>query len=147
MAVIREFFCPAHGDFEAFDPVCPHGCTVKSERVFLTPPAYHNGKTRFTDRMVEGAMREHGLTNLKSARTGEAMKPSNPAADRAAEFGRQVKQRYPSMWGQMPKQGGVEAALAAHHAPATNAIAQAKELLGPPKIAKIFHPEDRKAAA
>lgn len=121
MAVIKEYFCPGHGDFESAEARCPHGCTVVAEREFRTAPAYHNGNFRKTDNLVRSQVEAMGLSNIRSSREGEVARIQSPEAKRMEEFQKAVKNRYPSLWGSMP-QGGAPAALAAHKAPATQAI-------------------------
>lgn len=132
MAIVREYTCPGHGDFESTEARCPHGCTVVAEREFRTAPAYHNGKTQRTDRMVREQVESLGLSNIRSARTGETSRVQDPKASRMAEFQNAVRAKYPRVWGSIPN-GKVEDALAAHKAPATNALAEAKDMMAAQK--------------
>ena len=135
MAVLKEFNCPGHGDFESFEARCPHGCTVVAEREFRTAPAYHNGSTRRTDSLVRSQVESFGLSNIRSSREGETARIQSPQERQMAEFQKAVKNRYPSLWGQVPKGGklevgrgivneggGAPAAMAAHGAPTTGGI-------------------------
>lgn len=135
MAVLKEYACPGHGDFEAFEPRCPHGCTIVAEREFRTAPAYHNGSTRRTDSLVRSQVESFGLSNIRSSREGETARIQSPQERQMAEFQKAVKSRYPKMWGEVPKGGvfkaglgpenesaGAPAALAGYKAPATQAI-------------------------
>lgn len=128
MAIVREYSCPGHGDFESTEARCPHGCTIVVAREFRTAPAYHNGKTQRTDRMVRDQLDAMGVSNIRSAREGEASRIQDPRASKMAEFQKAVRSKYPRMWGEIPN-GKIGDALAAHHAPAENALEQAKDLM------------------
>lgn len=78
MAVMKEFVCLAHGDFDALagDDLapCPHGCSVSMvQRVFRTAPVYHSGGTRSVDNSIETLMREQGVTDVNQ-RGGDGMR-------------------------------------------------------------------------
>jgi hypothetical protein len=105
-----------HGEFEATEPRCPHGCTVVAEREFRTAPAYHNGKTKRTDSLVRSQVESFGLSNIRSARQGEASRIQSPAERKMAEFRESVHKKYPKLWGSIPKEG-VPAALTQYGAP------------------------------
>jgi hypothetical protein len=67
MAALKEYRCAAHGPFENYDALCPHGCPrafVKQE--VRTAPAYQHKKTRFVDQQLRGIAQDAGLTNLKN---------------------------------------------------------------------------------
>lgn len=146
MAVVKQWFCPAHSEFENETGLCPSGCTVTSEREFRTAPAYHNGKAKRVDSMVRSQVEAFGLSNIRSAREGETSRPSNPQAQKMAEFQKAVHQKYPSLWGTVPKDGGVPAVLAQHGAPATNALAESKQLLeaAKPRYEYVKDPQNLK---
>lgn len=122
MAIVKEFSCPGHGDFESTEARCPHGCTVVAEREFRTAPAYHNGNAKRTDALVRSQVEAMGLSNIRSSREGETARILSPEARKMAEFQAAVKNRYPSLWGAIPKDGGVPAVLAQHKAPATESL-------------------------
>lgn len=75
MAVIKEWRCAAHGDFEGSHPICPAlGCMSESvERVFLTAPAQRSGNdaTARFDAGIKRTVDGMRLGNLRSARPGE----------------------------------------------------------------------------
>lgn len=122
MGIVKEFWCLGHGSFESDTPVCPHGCSIPPEREFLTPPSVHGQATRRTDTLLRQQVESFGLSNIRSSREGETARIKSPQENRAAEFQRAVRQKYPSMWGSMPKDGGAPAALAALHAEPTQGI-------------------------
>lgn len=137
MAILKEYSCPGHGDFESFEARCPRGCTIVVEREFRTAPAYHNGSTRRTDSLVRSQVESFGLSNIRSSREGETARIQSPQERQIADFQKAVKNRYPSLWGSVPKGGvfkagqgpegataggGAMGALAAHGAPTTQAI-------------------------
>lgn len=159
MAVIKEFSCPGHGPFESTEPRCPHGCTVVSEREFRTAPAHHSGKTKRTDDLVRQQVEAFGLTNIRSSRQGETARIQTPQERQMAEFQKAVKNRYPSLWGQVPKGGvfkaglgpegetpggGAIGALAAHGAPATEAINKEALAQHKPTVQQIRDPQNLK---
>lgn len=130
--VVKEHVCPAHGDFENETGLCPWGCSVPAEREFRTAPAYHNGKTQRTDRLVRDQLDSMGVSNIRSARAGEASRIQDPRMAKMHEFQKAVRNKYPKMWGEIPD-GSVSAALAAHHAPAVNALAESKDMMAAEK--------------
>ena len=123
MPIVKEWTCPGHGDFDSPEPRCPHGCTVVAEREFRTAPAYHNGKTSRTDKLVRSQVDAFGLSNIRNSREGETARIPSPQEQKMAEFQKAVRNKYPKMWGSIP-QGSVGAALAAHGAPVENNLAR-----------------------
>lgn len=86
MAILKEFCCAAHGDFDAYvetssdpdstDPLapCPHGCgSGMVQRVFRTPPAFQSSHYNGTNRTIEALMREQGITDVNQ-RGGDGMR-------------------------------------------------------------------------
>ncbi len=74
MAIIKEFRCAKHGNFEGSHPICPAlGCrSQKVERVFLTAPGI---KSEFNSRHEQGIKKlaaAYGQSDFKSAKAGEA---------------------------------------------------------------------------
>lgn len=141
MAIKKEFWCPAHGDFESETPVCPSGCTV-AERHFRTAPAFHNGVTSRTDELIRSQVEAFGLSNIKTnVREGESVKMHSPAESKQMEFQKAIRSKYPSNWGAIAKggtfnaktqaveggtaAGGAVATVAQHGAEAANVIEQA----------------------
>lgn len=117
MGIVKEYFCPGHGDFESDKPICPKGCSVAAEREFRTPPAYHNGKTARTDRMVREQVESFGLSNIRSSREGETARIASPQEKKMEEFNRAVRAKYPSPWGKLPQgDNAIPAVMSQYHA-------------------------------
>lgn len=73
MAVLKEFRCAAHGEFESTEPVCPHGCPKRFVvQEFRSAPAVHDGTTAYTDQTLRGLADSVGLTDM-SNRNGSVM--------------------------------------------------------------------------
>jgi len=83
MAVIKEYFCKAHGHFEAIDAICPHGCSATSvERVFITAPGYPQ-KMGGIDRTLKSLASDFNMTDMKHNSNGSISGGStNPLAPR-----------------------------------------------------------------
>ena len=60
MAVIKEYKCLAHGDFDSVNGVCPHGCTTVV-RAFRTAPGGRSEKTKKTDATLSRLAEKFGL--------------------------------------------------------------------------------------
>ena len=72
MAVVNDFHCATHGYFESRTPKCPmKGCTNDVYTVHLQAPGLVSDKTKFTDKSSKQLAMEFGMSNIKSARTGE----------------------------------------------------------------------------
>jgi hypothetical protein len=78
MAVLKEWRCATHGEFEGSHPICPHQ-PCRSESVvqeFRTPPKIG---TQMSRRHALGLQRTadlYGLTDLRTVREGEISKPT-----------------------------------------------------------------------
>lgn len=78
MAVIREWKCAAHGEFENEDGRCPDGCPKRFVvQEFRTPAAIHDGTTAYTDATLRGLADSVGLTDM-SNRNGSVMNSQKP---------------------------------------------------------------------
>jgi hypothetical protein len=73
MAIIREWKCARHGDFEGSHPLCPEmGCdSARVERAFRTPVAIGQGKYARFDAGLRKSADMMGIDNWKTARPGE----------------------------------------------------------------------------
>jgi hypothetical protein len=71
MAIKRDYKCQKHGFFEAWEPICPAGCSAGIKIVFLKPPAYVSAGTKHVDGTLKGLASEFKMTNIKSTREGE----------------------------------------------------------------------------
>lgn len=67
MAIIKEWACAAHGEFEGAEGICPWGCSSRFVRQEIrTAPAYHDGRTKRVDRELEALARDYGMTDIRS---------------------------------------------------------------------------------
>lgn len=74
MAVMKEWVCMAHGDFDSTDEKCPQGCEGAGmiQRVHRTVPAIQSAGYRSINRSFESLAVQHRLTDIRTTRTGEA---------------------------------------------------------------------------
>ena len=72
MAVKRDYKCPKHGFFEAWEAICPNGCTAGIKVAFLKAPAIKSEPTKNIDSTTRGLASDFKMTNMKSTREGEA---------------------------------------------------------------------------
>lgn len=92
MAVLHDWRCAGHGEFEAFGskeepPKCPHGCPAAFVHiVFKKAPGIRSNGTRVADQSLRALADDFGLTNLGSnggesvrdyLRRGQSMDPNN----------------------------------------------------------------------
>jgi hypothetical protein len=76
MAVLKQWECRAHGNFEEFAsdgevPKCPSGCGKRFvRRVFLQPPGLLGKVTKNTDKTLRGLAADFKMTNLKNDKAG-----------------------------------------------------------------------------
>ena len=77
--IIREFLCAAHGDFDAGEPNCPHGCSGNMvQRVHRTAPSIQSAGYRKMNSTFDTLAREQGVTNMRNA-PGESMRRADHA--------------------------------------------------------------------
>lgn len=68
MAVLKEFRCLAHGEFESVKAICPHGCAERFVvREFRTAPAIKHGRTRRADWAINALAEDHGYTDINNS--------------------------------------------------------------------------------
>lgn len=68
--VLKEYRCLAHGDFEAYKEICPHGCDTV-ERRFGTP--FSIGKqAKNIDKTLDTLAADYGMTDMRND-TGSVM--------------------------------------------------------------------------
>ena len=62
MAVLNDYVCMAHGEFESMTGKCPHGCSSGMVQiVFRKAPSMHtSGKTKFIDKKTADLARQFG---------------------------------------------------------------------------------------
>jgi hypothetical protein len=86
MAILKEYRCAAHGEFESTEHACPLGCPARFVvQEIRTPPAYHDGITRNTDQTLRQLADEHGLTDM-SNRNGSIMNSQRPQSSDGPDF-------------------------------------------------------------
>lgn len=71
MAIKRDYNCPKHGFFEAWEAVCPQGCMRGIKIAHLKAPALMSDRTKTTDRTAKGLAQDFAMSNVKSTREGE----------------------------------------------------------------------------
>ena len=77
MAIVKEFICLAHGDFDSTKAVCPHGCKGEIvQRVFRTAPSIQSRGFKITNDTFESLAREQGVSNLRNS-YGESMRKAD----------------------------------------------------------------------
>ena len=70
--ILKDFKCVEHGYFEGYYPQCPKGCVDDIMRVYLKAPAYKSDRTKKADRTLNNLASDFQMTDIKSAREGEA---------------------------------------------------------------------------
>ena len=70
--ILKDFKCVEHGYFEGYYPQCPQGCVDDIMRVYLKAPAYKSDRTKKADRTLNNLASDFQMTDIKSAREGEA---------------------------------------------------------------------------
>jgi hypothetical protein len=87
MAVLKDYYCDAHGIFEAWEAKCPmKNCKGELSVVFLKPVGLKSDKTKKTDKTVKQLAIDYDMTDIKSTREGEYqtgyMKRNNKLSDK-----------------------------------------------------------------
>ena len=84
MAVLKEYRCAAHGEFEATEAECPHGCSPRFVvQEFRTAPAVRSNGTNIVDTEMQNLSKAYGLSDIKNGVEGESVmmnlrkKPTN----------------------------------------------------------------------
>ena len=99
MAVLKEFFCKAHGRFEAVAddnvPPCPYGCTTVERRFFTPQGISTSGKTKFVDQTMSELAARFGFGDM-SNRNGESVVHNQLAQAKVSEA-------FKPQWHAMPK--------------------------------------------
>lgn len=72
--ILFDFRCPRHGDFEASHPICgAMGCdSTGVTKIFKKAPGRLSATTKRFDAGLKATAASYGLTNIRSARAGEA---------------------------------------------------------------------------
>lgn len=73
MAVLKEFKCAQHGDFEGTHPICPAlGCISENvERVFRTPVGISQGKYKRFDAGLRRTAEGMGISDFRTGKEGD----------------------------------------------------------------------------
>jgi len=87
MAVLKDYYCDAHGIFEAWEAKCPmKNCKGELSVVFLKPVGLKSDKTKKTDKTVQQLAIDYDMTDIKSTKEGEYqtgyMKRHNKLSDK-----------------------------------------------------------------
>jgi hypothetical protein len=151
MSVTKEFWCPAHSDFDAKEPVCPHGCTVGIERHFRTAPGIGLGVAGRTDKLLEGIAKQHGLSDMNNRNGRPARVLSNNQQAQVA-LQEQMQRRFgrtSAGWGALPdaEQGGAPAAIQSMGASGSVDIHETLADVPKPAVHKIVDKRDPSGAA
>jgi hypothetical protein len=100
MAVLHDYNCLAHGIFEGFEAVCPHGCkgTGFVSVVHLKAPGIGTQRTKNLDAITRNLANQFGLTDMDN-RGGQPVKRPDPmAVKRAEEYQRWVQEKFGPTW-------------------------------------------------
>jgi len=94
MAVLKEFICAAHGEFEEFvngdeTPYCPHGCSPRFvNREIRTVVASRSNSTDRMDHLIDGIAKEHRLSDIKVGKDdGQSVMQNLRRGEKASDFG------------------------------------------------------------
>lgn len=86
MPVLKEWICMAHGEFEGFEPACPHGCSgTMVERQFRTAPGYPQS-IKGIDSTLDNLAKDFGMTDIRHNSNGSVAGGSTP--DLAPRWGK-----------------------------------------------------------
>jgi hypothetical protein len=69
MAVLKEWVCMAHGDFDSTEAVCPHGCSgeIMVQRAFRTAPMIQSAGYARINSTFDSLAAEQGVTNMSNS--------------------------------------------------------------------------------
>jgi hypothetical protein len=150
MPVIKEYWCPAHGDFDGAEPTCPKGCSVGVERHFRTAPGLAFGVAKRTDHLLEGIAKEHGLSDMDNRGGRPARMLSQ--GDKMRAMQEAIAAKYGSTgWGSLAdeKSGGAPATVQSMVQPGATPVNTREILADVPKpgITRIVDKRDPSGAA
>ncbi len=87
MAVMKEWRCMAHGDFDSTEQACPRGCGAGMvERVFRTPPSIQSQGYRNINASLQDTAAQFGLRNMDNF-SGEGQRKSDWQTHKRLEEG------------------------------------------------------------
>jgi hypothetical protein len=108
MPIVKEFWCPAHGEFENDTGICPRGCSV-AQREFRTPVGISTGgRTRAIDKTLESIAQSYGLSDMNNHGGTTAARIPAQSAKKMQQFQEAVRAKYPRLWGGVPSGGTYE---------------------------------------
>lgn len=86
MAVMKEWKCAAHGEFESVEGVCIYGCPKRFVvQEIRTAPNVQDSRTANTDQTLRALADEHGLTDM-SNRNGSVMNSQRTQGNNGPDF-------------------------------------------------------------
>lgn len=74
MAILRDYKCPRHGYFTAWEPVCHEGCEDVAQVILRAPTmrdSVKGGRSKRNDNNIKSLAKDFNMTNIKSTREGE----------------------------------------------------------------------------
>mgnify|MGYP003342764998 CR=1 FL=1 len=72
MAVLKDYCCPKHGEFEAWEAQCPmKNCDADIYVIFKKAPGLKSDATKNTDKTVNQLAIDFNMTDIKSTREGD----------------------------------------------------------------------------
>ena len=72
MAVLKDYCCPKHGEFESREAKCPmKGCETDVYVLFKKAPGLKSDATKNTDKTVNQLAIDFNMTDIKSTREGD----------------------------------------------------------------------------
>ena len=72
MAVLKDYCCPKHGEFEAWEAQCPmKNCEADVYVLFKKAPGLKSDRTKNTDKTVNQLAMDFQMTDIKSTREGD----------------------------------------------------------------------------
>ena len=75
MAILRDYKCPRHGYFTAWEPMCHEGCEDVAQVILRAPTmrdSVKGGRSKRNDQNIKQLAADFNMTNIKSTREGEA---------------------------------------------------------------------------
>jgi len=75
MAVMRDYKCPRHGYFTAWEPVCHEGCEDVAQVILRAPTMRDSvigGRSKRNDTNLKQLAKDFDMTDIKSVKEGEA---------------------------------------------------------------------------
>lgn len=104
MAILRDYKCPEHGYFTAWEAKCEHGCQ-NVDVVFLRPISIRtSGRTKNIDATLGGLASDYKMTDIKSVKEGDYQQGYETRNN--APVSKQEKEQRPGdavMWGSAGK--------------------------------------------